>query len=373
VSDRPLIGVDAVAVGARVTGAARVLVNVLAHLPAADPELEYVAFVTPTGEETIRERAPGVSVRVATPRRGLDWELRGAAKAGADAGLDLFFTVRELVPLGGPPSLVHVFEPPAYRLGVFGPPSLKEARRVAKDVVLHLAFRRSLRRARAVTAGSRTTADWLHSRVGIDADVILPGIDPAFVEAEPKPPAEPPYILHLASGDPRDNTDLVVRAFATGKCSGLRLVVAGAPEQLRGRLARRAAQLGVEIDTVGWVSDERLSELYRGALAFAHPTKYEAYAGLPVLEAMAVGIPVVVLDAPGSTEAVDGIGIVIPRDDPDLLAAAFARLRDDRALRAELVARGRTLAQRLTWESAAAGFAAAFRKALGSSPSPRGT
>ena len=69
---------------------------------------------------------------------------------------------------------------------------------------------------------------------------------------------------------------------------------------------------------------------------FAHPTKYEAYAGLPALEAMALGIPVVALDVPGSTEAVEGVGIVVPSEDPVLLADALARLRDDSALRTDL-------------------------------------
>jgi glycosyltransferase involved in cell wall biosynthesis len=355
-----------------VTGAARVLVNVLAQLPTADPELEYVAFVTSAGEAMLRERAPGVNVRVVTPSRGLDWELRGAGSAGTEAGIDLLFTVRELVPLSGPPVLVHVFEPPAYRLGAFGPLSPAEARRFAKDVVLRLAFRRSLRRACAVTAGSQTTAQWLRSHTGVHADVVLPGIEPAFSESEPRAPQEPPYIFHLASGDPRDNTELVLRAFATGKCSGLRLQLAGSPEQLRHRLERRAGRLGVELELAGWVSDDQLRELYRGALAFAHPTKYEAYAGLPVLEAMALGTPVVVLDAPGATEAVEGVGIVIPRADPELLADAFAQLRDDPALRADLVARGRAFTQRLTWEATAAGFAASFRKALALQPRSRG-
>ena len=130
---------------------------------------------------------------------------------------------------------------------------------------------------------------------------MLPGIDPVFLETEPRPPDDPPYVFHLASGDPRDNTDLVLRA-----ARGMRLVVAGAPEQLRERIASASAELGVDLELTGWVSDERLRELYRGAVALAHPTKYEAYAGLPVLEAMALGTPAVVLDAPGATEAVDG-------------------------------------------------------------------
>jgi glycosyltransferase involved in cell wall biosynthesis len=264
--------------------------------------------------------------------------------------------------------LLHVFEPPAYRLGAFPGP-----KRYAKDLVLHASFRRSLRRARAVTAGSATTAAWLRAHARIDADVILPGIDPIFRATDPAPPDEPPYVLHLASGDPRDNTDLVLRAFATGRTAGLRLVLVGAPDRLRRLLERRAAELGVAVEISGWVSDEELRELYRRALVFAHPTKYEAYAGLPALESMALGVPVVALDVPGSTEAVEGVGIVVPREDPVLLADAFALLRDDPALRGDLSARGRAFSESLTWKSAAAGFADAFRKALGLTPRPRGT
>jgi glycosyltransferase involved in cell wall biosynthesis len=363
---RPLIGVDAVAVGSRVTGAARVLVNLLARLPTADPELDYFALVTPDGSDLVRARAPDVALRIVTPRRGLAWELRGVARAAA--GADLLFTVRELSPLSGPPVLMHVFEPPGYRLRAFAGP-----KRYAKDLVLHASFRRALRRARAVTAGSATTAAWLRAHAGIDADVVLPGIDPVFRATDPAPPDDPPYVLHLASGDPRDNTDLVLRAFATGRAGGLRLVLVGAPDRLRAQLARRATELGVALDISGWVSDEELRELYRRALVFAHPTKYEAYAGLPALESMALGVPVVALDVPGSTEALEGVGIVVPHEDPVLLADAFARLRDDSALRSDLSARGRAFTESLTWESAAAGFADAFRKALGLPPRPRET
>ncbi|MFL6019451.1 MAG: glycosyltransferase [Gaiellaceae bacterium] len=363
-SKRLLIGIDAVAVGARVTGAARVLVNLVAHLPAVDPGLDYVAFVTAAGESALEGRAGATRTQVVAPRSSLRWELREAAEAAAAARVDLLFTIRELVPLHGVPVAVHIFEPPAYRLRTFGRPGAAEIRRYAKDVLLQLAFRRSLRRAHVVTAGSATTAAWLRAHAGVSADVVLPGVDAVFLETAPQPHEEPPYVLQLASGDPRDNAELVLRAFSDPRCRGLRLVIAGAPERLRSRIERSAAELGVDVEVAGWVSDERLRELYGGALALAHPTKYEAYAGLPVLEAMALGTPAVVLDAPGATEAVEGVGIVVPREDPALLAEAFARLRDHPELRAELSERGRSFARGLTWEAAAAAFAAAFRNAL---------
>jgi glycosyltransferase involved in cell wall biosynthesis len=360
----PLIAVDALALGSRPTGNARTLLNLLAHLPAADPGLRYVAFVRTGGEHAVRGRAPDVEVRVVRPQRGLAWELRGAAREAAAAGAELLLTMRELVPLGGVPILLHVFEPPAYRLRAVGRLTRAEARRYAKDVLLHVALRRSLRRARAVTAGSRTTADWLRAHAGIEAAVVLPGIDPVFFADDPGRQAERPYVLHVASGDPRDNTDLVLRALASGRCDGIRLVVVGTPVGLQRRLERRAAALRVDLELAGWVSDEHLRELYRGALAVAHPTKYEGFGGYPALEAMALGTPVVALDAPGSHEALAGRGLLVPREDPILLAEAIARLRADPELRARLSADGRAFARSLTWETAAAGFASAIRRAL---------
>lgn len=355
------MAVDAVTVGSRATGAARFLVNLLAHLPTADPARSYVAFVTAAGADVVRARAPEVDLRVVDPGRGRAWETRGVVRAAAGAGADLLVTVREVVPGGSVPVLVHIFEPPAYRLRAFGRPIAAEAKRYAKDVVLHAALRRSLRRARAVTAGSEATADWLRRRTGVAAEVVLPGIDPVFFEAGAELPAGPPYVLYVSSGDPRDNADLVLRAFASGRCEGLRLVVAGGGQA---DMARRAGALGVPLESAGWVTDERLRDLYRGAVALVHPTKYEGFAGYPALEAMAVGTPVVALAAPGATEALAGRALLVPRADAALFADAVARLRDDPELRAELSARGREFAGSLTWEASAAAFAATIARAL---------
>jgi glycosyltransferase involved in cell wall biosynthesis len=367
----PFIAVDALALGERSKGASRVLTNLLACLPAADRGLRYVALV-PAGESAarLRERAPEVETVEVPSSRGLKWELNGVARAAA--GADLLFTVRELVPFGMP-TLMHVFEPPVYRLGVHGRPSAAEAKRLAKDVLLTAAFSNSVRRAAAVTAGSQATADWLLRRAGRSTEVVLPGIDPVFFEEEAVPDPESAYVLHPSTGDPRENTDLILRAFATGRTVGLRLVLVGTPAGVQEQIRRRAAELGVDVEMPGWVTDERLRELYRGALALVTPSRYEAYAGLPALEAMALGTPVVALEAPGVTEALTGRAILIRDEDADAFAGALARLRDDGALRADLAARGRAHALELTWERSAKTFAAAFRRTLAgrSAPAPR--
>jgi glycosyltransferase involved in cell wall biosynthesis len=241
-------------------------------------------------------------------------------------------------------------------------------KRLAKDAFLHLSLGRSLGRAAAVTAGSATTAVWLRKQLGITARVIYPGIDPVFMTATDGTPRleEPPYFLHQAGGDDRENTDLVLAAFARARLDSVRLVLAGAPESMRSRLNARVRELGLEqsVELLGWVTDERLRQLYRGAIALLHPTRYESFAGFPALEAMALGTPVVALDAPGSTEALYGAALLVAREDPDLLAVELRRLVEDGTVRAGLAARGRELAKPLTWERSAAALAGIFHEVL---------
>lgn len=361
---KPLIAVDALAIGARGKGAARVLVNLLARLPSADSQLNYVALATDEGAVEIRHKAPSVDVLVVAPRSGTAWELSGVARAATLAGADLIFTVREIVPSGGPPVCLHVFEPPIYRLRGSGARDMVDARRLAKDTFLSALFTRSVRRAQTVTAGSEATAAWLLRHARRTAAVVLPGIDPVFFGTAEQVGLDPPYVLHPASGDARENTDLVLQAFATGRLEGLRLVLVGTPERLQRRISERAKQLGVSVELPGWVTDERLRELYRGAIALVNPSRYEGYAGYPALEAMALGTPVVAIEAPGVTEALRGRGILLTEPDPVLLADAIRRLHLDDALRRELGESGRVHAHSLTWDASAAKFAAVFTRAL---------
>jgi glycosyltransferase involved in cell wall biosynthesis len=364
VTQTALIAVDALALGERSKGATRVLANLLAVLPGADSSLRYAAIVGAGGEVAtrLRERAPEVDVIEVDAAGGIGWELRGVSRAAA--GADLLFTVRELVPVSGPPTVMHAFEPPTYRLRARAQLDRAEVKRLAKDVLLTAAFRSSIRRAATVTAGSQATAEWIRRRTGRIADVVLPGIDPVFFEEQAAPAPEAPFVLHPSSGDPRENTDLVLRAFATGRADGVRLVLVGTPEHVQARLRRRADELGVQIELPGWVTDERLRELYRGALAVVTPSRYEGYAGLQALEGMALGTPVVALEAPGVTEALTDRAVLLREEDPAALIAAVVRLRDDVSLRTDLSERGRSFAKTLTWESSAAAFAAVFRRTL---------
>jgi glycosyltransferase involved in cell wall biosynthesis len=352
------IAIDATVVSRRLKGAGRVVKNLLLALPVVD-DSDYVALAWPEGAAMLRQA--GVENVVETPESGgLTWELRGLGRTAERAGADLVLTLREIVGFGGPPTVLHIAEPPAYRLRSGS--GNRPAKHVAKDRLLQAMLRGSVRRAARVTAASRATAEWLRERYGVDPPVIPPGIDPVFFEQVESPAVEP-YFLHPATGDRRDNSDLVLRAFAFLRPTDARLVLIGTPDDERARLAERARAFGVaeHVDFVGWVSDERLRGLYRGAIALVHPSRYEGFAGLQPLEAMAQGTPVVALDAPGTTEALEGAAELVRTEQPEELADAMRRLATDHVHQARLGETGRDRVRDLTWEHAAERFVEVFR------------
>jgi glycosyltransferase involved in cell wall biosynthesis len=203
-----------------------------------------------------------------------------------------------------------------------------------------------------VTAGSATTAAWLRERHGVEAEVLLPGIDSEFFEAGPSAEREEPYFLHIAGSDPRDATELLD---GLGPDAPLVLVAGGGG----------AGLASPRVERLGWVSDDDLRRLYRGAVGLVHLARYEAYGGLPALEAMALGTPVIALEAPGVTEALAGAARLVERPASSALEAAMAELARDASLRGRLVEAGRARVEPLRWERVAAQLADVCRRAAG--------
>jgi glycosyltransferase involved in cell wall biosynthesis len=129
-------------------------------------------------------------------------------------------------------------------------------------------------------------------------------------------------------------------------------------------LPRLAERLGVRahIRFSGFVSDEGLAARYAAADAFVFLSEYEGF-GLPVLEAMARGLPVVTADRPATSEIFGGSALLVQPQDPAGIADALARLLGDAGLRHDLVGRGRALAGRHSWAEAAAATRAALEEA----------
>jgi glycosyltransferase involved in cell wall biosynthesis len=134
----------------------------------------------------------------------------------------------------------------------------------------------------------------------------------------------------------------------------MRLVLAGEEGPRSRALAAQAAEvgLGTSVDRLGHVPDDRLAALYRDAVAFLFPSRYEGF-GLPPLEAMAAGCPVVSSPAGALAEVLDGAAVLENPTDPERWAHAVLALARDVSARAARVAAGRIRARSFTWQESA--------------------
>ena len=162
------------------------------------------------------------------------------------------------------------------------------------------------------------------------------------------------YLLSLATLEPRKGLDVLLAALADPKAPDLPLLLVGQPGWGGVDPAPMARELGLPADrvrTLGRISDQDLAVVLHRATALAAPSRSEGF-GLPPLEAMAAGVPVVVSDAPALVEVTGGAALVAPRDDPAALARALAEAVDPTG-RAERISAGRERAAHYSWSAAA--------------------
>jgi alpha-1,3-rhamnosyl/mannosyltransferase len=176
------------------------------------------------------------------------------------------------------------------------------------------------------------------------------------------------YVLTVGTIEPRKNLTHALEAYAELPAEVRErypLVVAGAHGWRASAMVIRLRQLAErgQIRFLGHVSAAALPDLYAGAALFVFPSLYEGF-GLPPLEAMASGTPVLVSDRASLPEVVGDAGATIDPDQPETTTAKIAELLGDPALRAEMVTRGLARAAKFTWEACAALTRDAYRRAL---------
>ena len=190
-----------------------------------------------------------------------------------------------------------------------------------------------------------------------------PGLlDPALGEI-----AHWPYVLSMGSTRPHKDLSTLLRAFVRLSADNpeLRLLLVGADhrEFIDTTLAGTSASVRNRIVFTGRVEDPQLRTLMAGARVFAFPSRYEGF-GLPPLEAMALGAPVVVARAASLPEVVGDAALTFEPGDDSGCAASVARILDDPELRGELVAAGRERAAQFTWSRTADATVAVYADAV---------
>lgn len=232
-----------------------------------------------------------------------------------------------------------------------------------------------LRKAAAIICDSTATARRLLETVDCRPErieVIPLGVDERFFSAggaPPPQPAGPPAftILHVGHTRSYKNIPAVLRVVAMlGRSMGesVRLLKVG--EALTPDQQRLVRELGLanRITHLGFVDDDRLPEAYRAADVLLFPSLDEGF-GLPVLEAMAAGVPVVASNRGALPEVVGDAGILVDPEDPGGLAEGVAGVLGNPELRARLVAAGRRRARLYSWEATAAKTLEVYRRVHG--------
>jgi glycosyltransferase involved in cell wall biosynthesis len=316
------VGIDVSPLAQTRAGTARYLRALLRELDRR-PDVEVVRF------------GFGGDRRAATLARELAWYPVGLPRAARRAGVDVLHCTTYRGPVGsGPPVVVTVHD-----LAVFRHPEVfpRWTRTYGRLVVPHM-----IRAARRVIAVSEFTRGELVELLRVPEErirVIPNAVDDDF--RPDGPAAEGEYVLAVGTLEPRKNLERLGEA---ARRAGLELRVVGA----RGWGGVSANGGGVR--WLGELPDEELARLYRGASCFAYPSLYEGF-GIPILEAMACGAPVVTSAGGATEEVAGGAAVLVDPLDPAEIARG---IEEAAARRDELRRLGLERARRWTWADVAA-------------------
>jgi glycosyltransferase involved in cell wall biosynthesis len=291
----------------------------------------------------------GASGRPARIARDVGWYLAALPRLARRDGVDVLHCPTFRAPLRSPLPLVVT----VHDLAVLRHPEAfnRWARSYGRLTLPQVA-----RSATAIIAVSEFTKGEVVELLGVPAQrvhVVRHGVARPF---EPEGPAgDGDYVLAVSTIEPRKNLARLLDGFRRAALNGTELRIAG---------ARGWGDVRVEAEGVRWlgeVRDEELARLYRGARCLAYVSLYEGF-GLPILEAMACGTPVVTTGWGACAEVAGDAAVLVDALDPDAIGAGLAEAaqRHD-----ELSSKGQKRAREFTWKQAAGATADVYRKAAG--------
>jgi glycosyltransferase involved in cell wall biosynthesis len=348
--------------------------NLVRALAALDAENRYVLLAKPGDREGLQdlpdnfrvvlESSPVYSMRELL---ALSWKLSRQA-------LDLYHSTHYVLPaVVQSPVVVTIHDIIHLLYPEFLPSNL--AFLYAQRMI-----RRSLVRGDRIIAVSQNTKNDLMQHFDVDGhkiQVVYNGVEDAFrhqLAAEEKERwlrslgLEPPYLLFVGNPKPHKNLDTVVQAYARAREIApfdAPLVCVGSRQGSEFKIRQRAAHLGIagHVRLLGHVAQEALPAVYQGATLFLYPTLYEGF-GLPVVEAMASGVPVITSNTSALKEVAEGYAHLVDPLDVEGMARAIAHVMGDPEHRNALARLGARRAEDFRWERTAKKTLEVYRAAI---------
>ena len=361
--------------GYRRAGIHQYIYQVLCHLPPED-DLRYTLYTRRTAEWAGHPALRAVGTRLPTGNRlaRIAWEQTVWPVQARRDRLTLLHSMAFALPRLAPcPAVVTIYD-----LSFIETPDSFPA---AQRRYLMAETAHACRHAARLIAISESGRRDLHRVYGAPLeriDVVRPGVGQAY---RPRPAAEvaafrrqqglpETFLLHVGTLQPRKNIPILLEALARLNRPDVPLVLAGGKGWSYDAIFERVAALGLSnrVRFAGYVADEALPLWYNAAAALVMPSLYEGF-GLPVVEALACGTPVVAAGASSLPEAGGDVALYHDPRDPDELAAQLAQTLDDPAIAARARAAGPAHAARLSWAAAGRETAAVYRRAA--QPTPR--
>jgi glycosyltransferase involved in cell wall biosynthesis len=369
---------DVSAVPARPVGAGVYTIAIAGGLAArSDTDLHLVT----RRADTVRwlDIAPGAELHPLAPNRRparLAWEQAAGHRVARSISPDVWHAPHYTMPLRSTvPTVVAMHD-----LTFFDHPEWHER---SKVVYFRRMIAAAARRADVIVTGSHYAADGLRARFQVRGEIVVVhhGVDhsrfaPATGDAQSatndwaalaRHGIARPYIGFASTIEPRKDVPTLVRAFARIAAArpDLQLVVAGGDGWgiAEARSAIEASGVATRVLRPGYLDDATLAALFRRAEVVAYPSLVEGF-GMPALEALASGAPLVTTSGSALEEVVGDAAVLVPPADPEALARALATVLDDAAVAARLRAAGPEWASTFTWERSIDAHLDAYRRAV---------